>query len=207
MIHGDNADVLPTLPDGGFQLIYVDPPFNTGTVQQRRTLRTVRDDEGDRTGFQGQRYRTVDLGRLGYSDVHDDLPGLHRRPADAGAPAARRGRHALLPHRLPRGALLQGAAGFDLRPRLLPQRGHLGLRLRRPREGPVAGQARQHPGVREAAEEALLRPGPDRADPVPGTGAGGAEKAARGKLPTDVCGTPSCPPTAGRRPAIRRKSR
>jgi site-specific DNA-methyltransferase (adenine-specific) len=72
VILGDNAPVLANLPDASFQLIYIDPPFNTGSVQQRKTLRTVRDEVGDRTGFQGRRYSTVELGRLGYSDTHDD---------------------------------------------------------------------------------------------------------------------------------------
>ena len=30
VIEGDNLDVLPRLPDGAFDLIYIDPPFNTG---------------------------------------------------------------------------------------------------------------------------------------------------------------------------------
>ncbi len=72
VVQGDNTEVLGKLPDGSFQLIYIDPPFNTGAVQQRKTLQTVRDEAGDRTGFQGRRYSTVELGRLGYSDVHDD---------------------------------------------------------------------------------------------------------------------------------------
>jgi site-specific DNA-methyltransferase (adenine-specific) len=92
VILGDNADVLPTLPDRSFQLIYIDPPFNTGIVQQRRTLLTERDDVGDRTGFQGKRYSTIELGRLGYSDIHDDYLGFisdrlkeaHRLLADDG---------------------------------------------------------------------------------------------------------------------------
>jgi site-specific DNA-methyltransferase (adenine-specific) len=92
VILGDNADVLPTLPDRSFQLIYLDPPFNTGIVQQRRTLLTERDDVGDRTGFQGKRYSTIELGRLGYSDIHDDYLGFisdrlkeaHRLLADDG---------------------------------------------------------------------------------------------------------------------------
>lgn len=72
VILGDNAPVLASFPDASFQLIYIDPPFNTGAVQQRKTLQTVRDEVGDRTGFQGRRYSTVELGRLGYSDIHDD---------------------------------------------------------------------------------------------------------------------------------------
>ena len=76
VVHGDCADVLPKLPDGPFQLIYIDPPFNTGKVQQRKTLRTVRSDDGDRVGFQGKSYATTELGRLGYLDVHDDYLGF-----------------------------------------------------------------------------------------------------------------------------------
>ena len=38
---GDNMDLLPALPNGAFQLIYIDPPFNTGRRQERRTLATV----------------------------------------------------------------------------------------------------------------------------------------------------------------------
>ena len=73
VVHGDNLDVLPALPDGTFQLIYIDPPFNTGEVQQRRTLTTVRTVEGgDRTGFGGRRYTTSETGRMGYLDAYDD---------------------------------------------------------------------------------------------------------------------------------------
>lgn len=72
VIHGDNGEVLPKFPDGSFQLIYIDPPFNTGKVQERRTLRTVRDENGDRDGFQGRRYRTEELGRAGYLDIFDN---------------------------------------------------------------------------------------------------------------------------------------
>jgi len=68
----DNLAVLPTLPEASVDLIYIDPPFNTGKAQQRRTLRTVRDTLGDRTGFQGQRYRTEELGRSAYADAFDD---------------------------------------------------------------------------------------------------------------------------------------
>ncbi|MCY0988636.1 DNA methyltransferase [Nannocystis sp. ILAH1] len=72
IVLADNMDLLPGLPAGGFSLIYIDPPFNTGQTQRRAQLRTVRDAEGDRTGFKGQRYRTIKLGERHYADVFDD---------------------------------------------------------------------------------------------------------------------------------------
>jgi len=72
VVLGDNAAVLAKLPDQSFQLIYIDPPFNSGKVQQRRSLVTRRSDHGDRVGFGGNRYATVETGRKGYRDVFDD---------------------------------------------------------------------------------------------------------------------------------------
>ena len=75
MLHihfGDNLEVLRSLPDAAFALIYIDPPFNTGKVQARTRLKTVRDDAGDRTGFQGQRYRSIKLGEQSYADIFSD---------------------------------------------------------------------------------------------------------------------------------------
>ena len=79
---GDNLTILPTLPDGSIQLIYIDPPFNTGRKQFRQQLRTVESDQGNRTGFQGKRYETEVLGEQGYRDKFDDYlaflePRLH----------------------------------------------------------------------------------------------------------------------------------
>ena len=56
---GDNLPLLRALPDACFDLIYVDPPFNTGRKQQRTQLMTVRDEAGDRIGFQGRRYKRM----------------------------------------------------------------------------------------------------------------------------------------------------
>jgi len=72
LILGDNADVLPTLPDAAFPLIYVDPPFNTGHAQARDRVQTVRDATGDRVGFYGERYRTVRLGSQTFGDRFTD---------------------------------------------------------------------------------------------------------------------------------------
>jgi site-specific DNA-methyltransferase (adenine-specific) len=73
---GDNLDVLRGLPSGAFDLIYVDPPFNTGKRQSRRRIRAVRDERGDRNGFHGARYRTVEIGRAGFDDAFDDYLGF-----------------------------------------------------------------------------------------------------------------------------------
>jgi site-specific DNA-methyltransferase (adenine-specific) len=69
---GENLELLPTLAPESFQLVYIDPPFNTGKVQERRTLSAVRDDRGDRTGFQGRRYKTQLLAQSSYRDLFDD---------------------------------------------------------------------------------------------------------------------------------------
>ena len=69
---GDNLPILQSLPSGSVELIYIDPPFNTGRVQQRVRLRTQSDGSGDRVGFGGRRYRTVRLGSHSYADIFDD---------------------------------------------------------------------------------------------------------------------------------------
>jgi site-specific DNA-methyltransferase (adenine-specific) len=69
---GDNLELMPGLDEGLFQLAYLDPPFNTGKRQRRRTLATVADPDGDRTGFQGRRYATRVVGESAYEDEFDD---------------------------------------------------------------------------------------------------------------------------------------
>jgi site-specific DNA-methyltransferase (adenine-specific) len=72
---GENLDVIRSFPDESFNLIYIDPPFNTGKTQARTQIQTVRDEEGDRTGFKGQRYRTVKVGTKAYADSFSDYLG------------------------------------------------------------------------------------------------------------------------------------
>ena len=76
VILGENLEELAKLPDGSFQMIYIDPPFNTGRDQSRRTMRTVADADGDRTGFEGRRYRTELLQKSSYRDSFDDFLGF-----------------------------------------------------------------------------------------------------------------------------------
>jgi site-specific DNA-methyltransferase (adenine-specific) len=82
---GDNLKALRKMESGSVELIYVDPPFNTGRKQTRPQMRTVRDEAGDRTGFGGHRYRTervVDENGAhaggGYGDDFDDFLGFLR---------------------------------------------------------------------------------------------------------------------------------
>jgi site-specific DNA-methyltransferase (adenine-specific) len=61
ILHSENLKALRTLPSASVELVYIDPPFNTGNTQQRTRMRTVRDAAGDRIGFGGHRYRTEKL--------------------------------------------------------------------------------------------------------------------------------------------------
>jgi len=84
VIHADNLVVLNMLPDQGANLIYIDPPFNTGKLQARTQLRTERSENGDRTGFQGARYTTEILGKKAFRDNFDDFMAfLHPRLEEA----------------------------------------------------------------------------------------------------------------------------
>jgi site-specific DNA-methyltransferase (adenine-specific) len=80
IIHGDNLNVLQHLSAASIDLIYVDPPFNTGKRQHRKQIKTIRDASGDRVGFGGQRYRTelAPTQPGGYHDTFDDFLGFLR---------------------------------------------------------------------------------------------------------------------------------
>jgi site-specific DNA-methyltransferase (adenine-specific) len=91
VIAGDNARVLERLPAGTFDLIYVDPPFNTGRAQSRRTMTAVADPAATRVGFGGRRYRSQLLQRLAYDDQFDDYLGFLE-------PRLARARELLAPH-------------------------------------------------------------------------------------------------------------
>ena len=69
---GDNLPILRGFAEESFHLVYIDPPFNTGKTQSRSRLKTTRDANGDRTGFQGRRYKTTRLGNLEFPDAFSD---------------------------------------------------------------------------------------------------------------------------------------
>ena len=73
---GDNLPILKSIPSGSVNLIYIDPPFNTGKPQSRKQIKTIADENGDRVGFQGRSYRTVEVGQKAYQDHFDDYLGF-----------------------------------------------------------------------------------------------------------------------------------
>jgi len=72
VIQGDNLAVLKSIPDFSIQLIYIDPPFNTGRKQTRTKLTTRRSENGDRVGFKGKRYESIKETVLSYDDAFED---------------------------------------------------------------------------------------------------------------------------------------
>ena len=91
---GDNLEVIGRMPDGHFDLIYIDPPFNTGRRQRRTQLRTELAYDGDRVGWSEKRYRTTRLASRWFADAFGDdyltfleprLEQAHRLLAPAGS--------------------------------------------------------------------------------------------------------------------------
>ena len=75
---GDNLPVLRAMSAASVSLIYIDPPFNTGKRQERKRLRTVRDENGTRAGFGGKTYRAEVVDASGYADAFSDYPAFLR---------------------------------------------------------------------------------------------------------------------------------
>ncbi len=78
----DNLTVLQSLPSESVDLIYIDPPFNTGKVQARKEIKANRSANGDRTGFGGRSYETVEVGSKEYGDFFEDYAGFLRPRLD-----------------------------------------------------------------------------------------------------------------------------
>lgn len=70
----DNLGVLAKLPDESVDLVYIDPPFNTGKTQSRQNAKMRKvEGEGDRKGFGGDQYVVGDLGEVfSYEDTFRD---------------------------------------------------------------------------------------------------------------------------------------
>lgn len=69
---GDNLKHLQSIPDTAAQLVYIDPPFNTGRKQERGTSTTRRVEGSGRVGFKGQNYEIIRETVLSYDDEFAD---------------------------------------------------------------------------------------------------------------------------------------
>ncbi|WP_166982669.1 DNA-methyltransferase [Actinomyces sp. zg-332] len=72
VVFGDNLNVLKQLPDNSFKVIYIDPPFNTGIVQKRQSIKTIRSENGNRIGFKGKSYDTIKGIAYSYNDSFEE---------------------------------------------------------------------------------------------------------------------------------------
>jgi site-specific DNA-methyltransferase (adenine-specific) len=72
LIAGDNAPALANLPEGAFDLVYMDPPFNTGRPRTRDTVAVHADLHSPRVGFGGRTYSSRLLRTLSYEDSFAD---------------------------------------------------------------------------------------------------------------------------------------
>lgn len=85
VIAGNNLEILATLPDASINLIYIDPPFNTGREQARSKTTSVQAEEGSHTahlGFKGKSYERTRSELMSYDDRFEDYwaflePRLH----------------------------------------------------------------------------------------------------------------------------------
>jgi site-specific DNA-methyltransferase (adenine-specific) len=186
ILAGDNAIALGGLPDAQFDLVYLDPPFNTGRAQVRHTLAASEDPQSARLGFGGRRYRTELLQSLSYDDAfHDYLAFLE--------PRLTRARELLAPH----GTLyfhidyreahyckllLDEIFGRDAFLNELIWAYDYGAKPRRrwPAKHDTILAYVRTPGAHHFDAEAVDR------EPYMAPGLVSAEKAARGKRPTDV---------------------
>jgi site-specific DNA-methyltransferase (adenine-specific) len=186
VILGDNLEVLPRFADGAFQLVYADPPFNTGRTQTRRTIAVAADANGDRTGFGGRRYRSTLLQESSYRDAFDDYLGfLEPRLREIRRVLAERGTFYF--HTDPREShyvklLLDELFGRECFLNEIVWAYDYGARPRRrwPAKHDTILVYVKDPERYHFDAEAVER------EPYMAPGLVGAEKAARGKLPTDV---------------------
>jgi site-specific DNA-methyltransferase (adenine-specific) len=78
IVHGEALDVLRSLPDACAGLVYVDPPFNTGGSRTGLRTSTIADASAARLGFAGKRYAVERHPGARYDDRFDDYLGWLR---------------------------------------------------------------------------------------------------------------------------------
>ena len=84
---GECSEVLPSLPREHARLFYVDPPFNTGRAQKRERIKVTRNEDGQRRGFGGETFEVqkVHDARV-FADTFDDFTGFLLPRIEAALP-------------------------------------------------------------------------------------------------------------------------
>ena len=174
---------MPELESGCFTLIYTDPPFNTGRARTRRTVRTQADPDGDRQGFGGRRYRTEEVSTIGLSTTGSTTTRRSSSRACGRCTGCCSAEGTLYLHLDYREAHYAKLLLDELFGRgVLPQRDHLGLRLRRQAAAALAGQARHDPGVRARSRpRTCSTPTPIEREPYMAPGPGHAREGGAGQ--------------------------
>ena len=72
ILPGDNVELMRSLPDSSFTLCYMDPPFNTGRKQQRFTSTVAPSADSTRQGFGGRTYDFTLESVTSYDDSFED---------------------------------------------------------------------------------------------------------------------------------------
>jgi site-specific DNA-methyltransferase (adenine-specific) len=78
VVLGEALEVLRSLPDGCAGLVYVDPPFNTGGARTGLKTSATADETASRRGFAGRHYRVERQSGARYADRFDDYLGWLR---------------------------------------------------------------------------------------------------------------------------------
>jgi site-specific DNA-methyltransferase (adenine-specific) len=86
IVHGDNLEVLGTLPREHARLIYIDPPFNTGRKQSRQRMQVRAATDGEREGFGGRRYAVERIDSPAYEDEFDEYTPFLMSRIEAALP-------------------------------------------------------------------------------------------------------------------------
>ena len=73
---GENLEILFRLPDRSCNLIYIDPPFNTNKIQKRGRILATRSECGTRRGFCDASYEVKRVDSPQYKDSFDDFLGF-----------------------------------------------------------------------------------------------------------------------------------
>ncbi len=88
IVRSENLTWLRRQAPEQFELIYVDPPFNTGRKQRlrRRKSERVEPGSGDQVGFAGKSYATTIVSDSAYGDSFEDYIGFVRARFEAALP-------------------------------------------------------------------------------------------------------------------------